>query len=374
MLKPLSFLFALSLTAFAEPVPKKNVPAVILDETAVKNLGIETAEAETTDFEQTVFALGRIRIAPGRRAVVSSRVPGRIVSVSAQLDRPIEKQAEVAVLESRQPGDPPPAIRLSAPIGGLVSAAKVVVGQAVTPDDTLFEIIDLSAVQAVAAVPEHLAGRLQSAQTAHIRVAALPGRTFEARLAHLAATADARSGTLEAIFELPNPEQLLRPDMRAEFSIVLSKREGVTSVPREALQGDATDRFLYVADYDLKNAFVKVPVVIGAMNDRFVEITSGLLPGDEVVTRGAYSLAFAGQGSVSLKQALDAAHGHEHNEDGSEKGSGPAHAEHGDEDHDDHGPQPAGLSRLTLLSLAANGLLLVGLAFTLRRKASTGAR
>ena len=54
------------------------------------------------------------------------------------------------------------------------------------------------------------------------------------------------------------------------------------------------------------------------MNDRFVEIMSGLLPGDKVVTRGAYSLAFAGGGSVSLKEALDAAHGHEHAADGSE--------------------------------------------------------
>jgi cobalt-zinc-cadmium efflux system membrane fusion protein len=54
------------------------------------------------------------------------------------------------------------------------------------------------------------------------------------------------------------------------------------------------------------------------MNDRFVEIVSGLLPADEVVTRGAYSLSFAGGGSVSLKEALDAAHGHEHAADGGE--------------------------------------------------------
>ncbi|NJM37533.1 MAG: hypothetical protein HC845_06530 [Akkermansiaceae bacterium] len=55
------------------------------------------------------------------------------------------------------------------------------------------------------------------------------------------------------------------------------------------------------------------------MNDRFVEITNGLFPADEVVTKGAYSLSFAGGGSgISLKEALDAAHGHEHAEDGSE--------------------------------------------------------
>ena len=71
-------------------------------------------------------------------------------------------------------------------------------------------------------------------------------------------------------------------------------------------------------DFDLTNAFVKTPVEVGEMNDRFVEITNGLLPGDSVVTRGAYSLSFRRGSSVSLKAALDAAHGHEHAADGSE--------------------------------------------------------
>ena len=57
---------------------------------------------------------------------------------------------------------------------------------------------------------------------------------------------------------------------------------------------------------------------IGAQNESSAEVLSGLFPGDVVVTKGAYSLLFAGGGGISLKEALDAAHGHEHNEDGSE--------------------------------------------------------
>ena len=114
---------------------------------------------------------------------------------------------------------------------------------------------------------------------------------------------------------------------------MLSTRENVTSVPRGAIQGSAQDRFVYVKDFDLKNAFVKVPVVVGTMNDRYAEILSGLLPGDEVVTHGAYSLSFAGASSISLKEALDAAHGHEHAADGSELGSGTEADEH-DHEHE----------------------------------------
>jgi hypothetical protein len=59
--------------------------------------------------------------------------------------------------------------------------------------------------------------------------------------------------------------------------------------------------------------------VIGEKNKDRVEIINGLFPSDEVVTSGSYALSFVGnESAISLKEALDAAHGHEHNEDGSE--------------------------------------------------------
>ena len=64
-------------------------------------------------------------------------------------------------------------------------------------------------------------------------------------------------------------------------------------------------RFVFIRDYELKRTFVKTPVVTGEQNDKFIEIVEGLLPGDEVVVKGAYALASAGKGEVSLKEALD---------------------------------------------------------------------
>jgi RND family efflux transporter MFP subunit len=213
---------------------------------------------------------------------------------------------------------------LTAPISGLVSAVNVIPGQPVSADNTLAEIIDLTKVYALARVPEHLAGRLRRGQSAHITVAAASGETYLAKLEHLGVIADPESGTLEAAFHVDNPRLALRPGMRAEFSIVVATHPDVTSVPRGAIQGTPAQRFVYVKDFELPHAFVKTPVVTGRSNDRFVEIISGLLPSDEVVTQGAYSLAFAGAGTLSLKEALDAAHGHEHAADGSELKAGAA--------------------------------------------------
>lgn len=366
ILVPAFFLASFSFHAAIPPEEAANT--IILNETGVKNLRIETVEAEETDFEETVFALGRINVAPGKRSIVSSRVPGRVVSIEAHIDTRIRMASEALTVEARQLGDPPPRIRLPALISGIVSAVNVVEGQPVEPSQSLVEIVDLSTVHATASVPEHHASRLAAGMKAHIRVLALPGKEFTAELAHIGAAVDGKNGTIEAAFHIPNEEYELRPGMRAEFSVITSKREGVMSIPREALQGDTQNRCVYRKHYDasLKNTFVRVPVVVGAMNDRFAEITSGLVAGDEIVTTGAYSLGFAGKGSVSLKEALDAAHGHEHNEDGSEMT--PAQKAARDAAKSGEKGDGSKFSTLTIFSFASNGLLLVLLVVAMLRK------
>ena len=99
-------------TALSGADPNRLANTVILDETGVKNLGIETVEAEETTFEETVFSLGRIEVLPGNRAVVSSRIPGRAFSVLALPDQTVDEGEELMWVESRQPGDPPPKIML----------------------------------------------------------------------------------------------------------------------------------------------------------------------------------------------------------------------------------------------------------------------
>jgi cobalt-zinc-cadmium efflux system membrane fusion protein len=332
---------------------------VILDEAGVRNLRIEVVEAEETSFEEVIFALGRIEPIPRNVGVVSSRIPGRIVELNVSPDDRVESGQVVARVESRQPGNPPAVIALEAPLRGVVTQLDERLGDPIEPDRALLQITELSQMYAVARVPEHQVGALKIGSRAYIRVAAFPEQELEGVLQRFGTTANADSGTLDALFEISNPEGKLREGMRAEFSIVASSRPGVLSVPRSALQGDAFNRFVYVEDFELKNAFVKVPVQVGAMNDRSVEILGGLLPGDKVVSQGAYSLAFAGGGAMSLKEALDAAHGHEHAPDGSELPENASHAGHEHEHEHEH--ESHGGSLWKTVSAILFGLLLASL-------------
>lgn len=346
----------------AEEAVKRDL--IILDEAGARNLRLETADAIEGDFHQSILALGRIEVFPGRLHILSSRIPGRATKVNVKNDQSVKAGEVLIVLESRQPGDPPPSITLTAPGAGLVADMTVAPGKPVSPDDSLLSIVDLAVVHAIAQVPEHFAALLKPGQKAQIRVPGYPDKSFAATLEHLGAMADAETATLEAAFHVENPGGLLRPGMRAEFRIETGSRENVMSVPREAVQGEGASRYVYVADFELENAFEKVPVEIGEENDARIEIVNGLFPGDTVVTRGAYALGFAGKGSVSLKEALDAAHGHAHAEDGSElsdeeRGEQEGHDhEPGDHDHD-HAAGAAGFTPLTWFFAGLSGLLLV---------------
>ena len=319
---------------------------VILNETGVKNLQLETVMVEERNFESTVFAIGRVEEIPGNRWSVSSRISGRAVEVNAFIGDHVKKDQLLIRVESRQPGDPPPTIDLHAPIGGLVTTSHVLKGQPVEPNQDLIDIADRSKMWVIAHIPEQRASEMKVGTRARITFPALGMEPVMAELARFGVRADREAGAIEGIFVVPNPNGRLQPGMRAEFDIIVKTRPNVLAVPEDSIQGDPASRLVYVKDFEIPNAFVKAPVVTGEKGGGWVEIKQGLFPGDEVVTRGSYMLGFVGGGgSISLKEALDAAHGHEHAEDGSElteedKASDESSDDHG---HDEHGSTPAWL-------------------------------
>lgn len=377
-MKPI-FLTAILLTQCA--LSSTAVQPVILTEQGAKNLGIETVLVEEADFEKTTFALGRTEAIPERRAAVSSRIPGRVIETRLNFGAQVEKGENLVLLESRQSGNPPPSIWLNAPASGTIISMKTVLGSPVEPSETLAEIADLSTIYLIATLPQSTAGKIQAGAHAKIRFPIFPEKEYTATLLkHVACPhsypthavnreEESESPNLNnagVIFTIENPDNHLRPGMNAECSIIMEKREAILSVPRAAIQGSPSNRHVYVRHMTIPNAFDRVNVQTGMTSGDRIEIIDGLFPGDEVVTRGSYSLGFAGGGSgISLKEALDAAHGHEHNEDGSEKS--PDQKAGTETDGHDHA-KPASNVREMLFMISTGILAILLLIVSLRRK------
>lgn len=370
-------LMLFSMRAVAEMDHERAKNLVILDEISVENLQIETVSADEQTFEQIVFALGRVEPIPGAQAVVSSPNGGRVLELKVAPGDNVQAGAEVGKIEEQTRDGQASVVPLTAPISGMVTAVHVRPGESVWRIKTLIEITNLREVNVIARIPEHEASLLKPGTRARVRVPAACDITFKSELLRFGTEADRKHGTVEAVFPLKNRELLMRPGMRSELRIAAAVRPGVTAVPREAVQGSGTQRFVFIKDYEIPHAFLRVPVVTGQRNDRFVEIVRGLMPGDEVVTTGAYMLSAAGRGNVSLKAALDAAHGHAHHEDGTPVEGG--HDEHGDEH--EHGHEAAahsttsrrGFTPLTTFFASFSGLLLGLLYLSRTRSRETSA-
>jgi multidrug efflux pump subunit AcrA (membrane-fusion protein) len=362
------------------------IPPVILTEQGVKNLGLETVTVEEADFETTTFALGRTEAMPEARSSLSSRIPGRVVENRLKIGAFVNKGDQLVLLESRQPGDPPPTVWLTAPADGTIISVNTRLGAPVEPADSLAEFADLRKIYLIATLPQSTAGKIGQGTQAKVHFPTRPDKEYTATLLRnpnpdpsraldqdvsirTDENEDADLNTARLIFTIENPDNQLRPGMNAEITITMEKRGGVLSVLREAIQGGPSNRHVYVKHMTIPNAFDRVSVQTGlASNDR-IEILEGLLPGDEVVTRGSYSLGFAGSGGgPSLKEAMDAAHGHDHNEDGSEptKEQKAATETAGGDSHD-HASHGTGMREIFFM--AATGILAVLLVITsLRRR------
>lgn len=351
------------------------VPPVILTEQGVKNLGLETVTVEEADFETTTFALGRTEAIPDNRSTLSSRISGRVVETRLKIGAYVTKGEKLVQLESRQPGDPPPTVWLTAPADGTVVSVNTRLGAPVEPSGSLAEFADLKTIYLIATLPQAIAGKIKQGTQAKVLFPIRPDKEYTATLLKFAAcpcpdpacalgqdvstrtekNEEADLNTAGIIFTIDNPDNQLRPGMNAECTIIMERREGVLSVPSEAIQGGAANRHVYVKHVTIPNAFDRVSVQVGLANNERVEIVEGLLPGDEVVTKGSYSLGFAGSGGgPSLKEAMDAAHGHEHNEDGSEMTpeQKAAKAPEGDRDH-----TTPGIGLREVFFMSATGIL-----------------
>ena len=265
---------------------------VELTAAARTNLGLEMAEAELRPLASTLSVIGEIAVAPDRSGAVTSRIAGRVVSVSVAEGDSVRRGQPVVEVESLLLGDPPPRARYTSPLDGVVIDRHAEPGGSVEPNAHLFEIADLREVLAVGRLFEGQIAAVAIGQSVRVGVPSYPDVAFDGVVERLGGVLDAASRSLPVYVRVKNPRAELRPGMRAELAIVTGASDAALAVPRSAVLGDFGALFVFREASDDPTRFERVPVVTGASDDRWVEIVEGLLPGDRVATQGNYSLQF----------------------------------------------------------------------------------
>jgi len=190
--------------------------------------------------------------------------------------------SDLQIQELRQSAVTAPEIHVYAPIAGFVIARGVSPEQRFEKGSEIYRIADLSHVWVMTDIFEKDREFLKPGTKANVHY---QGQVFEARLSDALPQFDPQSRTLKTRFELDNPGYNLRPDMFVDVQIHVSMPEAVT-VPAEAVldSGDRKTVYVGLGNGSLEPRAVETGWRLG---DR-VQITKGLVPGEQIVISGNF--------------------------------------------------------------------------------------
>jgi cobalt-zinc-cadmium efflux system membrane fusion protein len=177
---------------------------------------------------------------------------------------------------------------ITAPHSGIIAKKSVVLGEMVSPEDTLYELIDLSQVWLDIIVYPKDISKVKLGQAVIFRTETVDSRYFTGNIAYLQAQATDANQTFVARVFLDNKDLALKPGLVGEAIINTGDQEMQAVVPLAALQSYGKESFVFVVKAN--NRFEKRTVELGNKVSDGYFIVSGLESGEEVVTKGSFTL------------------------------------------------------------------------------------
>lgn len=186
---------------------------------------------------------------------------------------------------------------LRAPIGGIVVDRSANPGAEVRPDAQvpLFSISDLSTLWLVASVPQRDLPHARRGDRLSFTTDAAPGRTFVGTISYVGDALDPQTRTAILRAVLPDPTHTLRPMTSGEARLLTSDTSAApgVAVPTMSLVTRGPAMMVFVET--IPGHFQKRIVTVADDDGITATISSGLAPGERVVTRGALLLASEGE-------------------------------------------------------------------------------
>ena len=177
--------------------------------------------------------------------------------------------------------------QLRSPIDGAIAERAVYPGDVAPAGVPLLIVMDTSQVIVRLHIPQVQAADLKLGDPASFHVAGMP-QAVPAKVTVISPAVDPNSTTVEIWIEAENRDRKLQPGASVDVTVVAKKVPEALVVPQSAvLTGGDTPHVMVVGPDGLAySRLVKTGIEDGSV----VQIVSGLKPGEQVITGGAYGL------------------------------------------------------------------------------------
>ncbi|WP_051340808.1 efflux RND transporter periplasmic adaptor subunit [Azospirillum halopraeferens] len=255
-------------------------PADIELQVRASEAQLASARADAANARAEFARYGRLRAGDWasqqeyeRRKATLDKAEARVREVEAQL-RVVTNSALYATLTADGPG--------------VVTEVLVEPGQVVAQGRTAFRIARLGELEAVANVPEHQVGGLETRDLG-VELWALPGVSIRGALRELSPSADAATRTFQARITLADPPAAVQLGMTATLVATLPRGGPVARLPATALAHSDGAPAVWVVDPREGRLELRPVRVAAYAGDRII-VADGLKDGEAVVSAGVHKL------------------------------------------------------------------------------------
>lgn len=172
---------------------------------------------------------------------------------------------------------------IRAPFTGILGFRNISEGSLVTPNTVITTLDDISTIKLDFNIAEVYLAQLQPGQTITANSIVYRGQAFQGVVSSVGSRVDTSTRSVQVRAEIDNSEGLLRPGMLLTVGLTLNPRDAVV-VPEAAVVPSQGRQYVFVVDEE--SVARRVEVELGRRRPGQVEIVSGVVPGQRVVTQG----------------------------------------------------------------------------------------
>jgi HlyD family secretion protein len=159
-------------------------------------------------------------------------------------------------------------------------------GAAVRLRQTILTIPDMSKMGVHVAIHESQVKKVKVGKPVIARVDAEPGKQLIGTVAELAVLPDSSSSrytpnlkVYPCNIHLEGMHDWLKPGMNAKVEIIISQLDDILYVPIQAIDVEDDHHFVFIKEH---GELVRREISTGGFNDEFIEVTTGITPGELV--------------------------------------------------------------------------------------------
>jgi RND family efflux transporter MFP subunit len=210
---------------------------------------------------------------------------GKVARLYVKIGDYVQSNQLIAQIDPSRPGMNYELSPVRTPIAGTVTALPFSVGATVAPSVSLARISTTSNLEIAIEVAERYVSRIRMRQNAQLVFDAYPGEVFAAQVVEIAPALNTTSRTMSVKLNIPENGGRIKIGMYARVKLITDERRDVIVVPYDALVRRGGEAYVFVKDRNDTTVHL-TKVTEGIRVDDRLEITAGLLDGDEIVVKG----------------------------------------------------------------------------------------